>query len=160
MTNTGAPRDTAEPRIRIGPNTHVQVMLISEQGAPETLEFDVVPDSEADFVHGFLGISTPLAHAIVGHAKDEVVPYRAEDVTAVRIVKVTPSAATPPANVQAERQAVIEKAVAQSEVLNDAAFALAAGSKWGDYDPAATVTEVMPAAAKAKVARKRGRRSP
>ncbi len=139
---------------------HVRVALIGEQGEPEVLELDVVPDSEADFTHGFLGLRTPLAQAIVGHAEGELVPYRADDVTAVRIIEVTPSVATPRANTQAEREAVIEKAVAQSEILNDAAFALAAGSKWGDYDPSATVTQVIPAAAKANVTRRRKRRAP
>lgn len=125
----------------------MQVVLLSAQGEPETLEFDIVPDAEADFAHGYLGISTPLARAIMGHVEGDTVRYRAESVTAVRIAQVTP-AATPATNKQAERQAVIDKAVAQSEALNDAAFAMAAGSKWGDYDPAARVTEIVPVAAK------------
>jgi hypothetical protein len=35
----------------------------------------------------------------------------------------------------AKRQAVIEQAVAESARISDMVFALAVGSKWGDYDP-------------------------
>lgn len=129
--------------------TRVQAHLMGPEGEPEVLEFDIVPDAEADFERGFLGVSTPLARAIMGHAEGDTVRYRAEGVTAVRIVKVTASATTAAPNREAERQAAIDRAVAQSEILNDAAFALAAGSKWGDYDPAAQVSEVIPTAAKA-----------
>ncbi len=147
------PDEPAKPSVALG--THVQIALTSAQSEPEMLDLDVVLDAQADFAHGFLGASTPLARAIMGHAEGEIVRYRAEGVTAVQIVKVTPSATTSAANRQVERQAVIDKAVAQSEILNDAAFALAAGSKWGDYDPAAKATEVIPTAAKTGQPKKR-----
>jgi hypothetical protein len=52
-----------------------------------------------------------------------------------RILNVTSGVRTPSADVEAKRQAVIRQAVAQSEQISDMAFALAVGSKWGDYDP-------------------------
>ena len=55
----------------------------------------------------------------------------------MRILSVAPAVAAPPTDTEARRQTVIRAAVARSEALNDAAFALAVGSKWGDYDPAA-----------------------
>jgi len=140
---------------RVALKTRVQAHLVGPEGEPEALEFDIVPDAEADYERGFLGVSTPLARAIMGHAEGDTVRYRAEGVTAVRIVKVTASATTAAPNREAERQAVIDKAVAQSEILNDAAFALAAGSKWGDYDPAAQATEVIPTEAKAAPGKKK-----
>ena len=38
-------------------------------------------------------------------------------------------------DVAAKRQAVIQQVVAESERISDMVFALAVGSKWGDYDP-------------------------
>jgi hypothetical protein len=48
---------------------------------------------------------------------------------------VTLDVRVPPDDVAAKRQAVIQQAVAQSDLMSDMAFALAVGSKWGDYDP-------------------------
>ena len=143
---------------------------LAEAGPPERLAFDLVPDAEADFPRGYLGVGTPLARAILGRTAGEVLSYRAaeafdppasptlyppaspypivekredqivekrEDQIEVRILSVAPAASAPPTDTEARRQTVIREAVARSEALNDAAFALAAGSKWGDYDPAA-----------------------
>lgn len=114
---------------------HVQVELIEESGASESLAFDVVQDAQADFAHGFLGIGTPLGQAILGQSAGSSVPYHMGDVVQVRILSVTQSVRAPSDDVAAKRQAVIQEAVAQSDRLVDMTFALAVGSKWGDYDP-------------------------
>ncbi len=121
----------------VAAGTHVEVELIGETGDAEHLACDIVPDAEADFTHGFLGMGTPLARAILGHAAGSVVPYRVGDVVEVRILKVSCAVTAPSVGLEARRQAVISEAVARSEVLNDVSFALAAGSKWGDYNPEA-----------------------
>ena len=140
--------------LRVALGTHVEVELTSEVGPPERLAFDLVPDAEADFPRGYLGVGTPLARAILGHTAGSVLYYRTAEVfdapaspnrivekregqIEVRILSVAPAASAPPTDTEARRQTVIRAAVARSEALNDAAFALAAGSKWGDYDPAA-----------------------
>jgi hypothetical protein len=115
--------------------THVEVELIDEAGASERLMFDLVPDNQADFVNGFLGVGTPLAQAILGQNAGCVVPYRVGDVVRVSILTVTPDARAPSEDVAAKRQAVIQQAVAESERISDMVFALAVGSKWGAYDP-------------------------
>jgi len=153
VSSTDATSASAGQRVALG--THVQVELVDEQGNAERLAFDIVADAAADLTGGFLGISTPLAQAIVGHSEGEMVVYQAADLQAVRVLKVMPAVNRPPADAQAEREAVIQKAVARSETLNDAAFAMAAGSKWGDYDPAATVSQVVPTAAKPEVKRRK-----
>ena len=51
-------------------------------------------------------------------------------VALLRGLSVTLDVRTPLVDVEARRQAV-----AQSEQISDMAFALAVGSKWGDYDP-------------------------
>jgi hypothetical protein len=120
-------------RARLG--TRVQVELVDEAGASEQLEFDIVPDAQADFAHGFLGEGTPLAQAIIGQLAGSTVPYRVGDMVQARVLTVSFAARAPSTDVEARRQAVIQQALAESERVSDMAFALAVGSKWGDYDP-------------------------
>ena len=127
-------QDTSGP-LRVGPGTHVQVELVDEGGNTEHLAFDVVPDAQADFAHGFLGIGTPLAQAILGQTAGSAVPYRVGDMVQARILSVTLDVHTPATDIEAKRQAVLRQAIAQAEQVSDMAFALAVGSKWGDYDP-------------------------
>lgn len=117
--------------------THVQVELIDESGASEQLSFDLVEDAQADFAHGFLGIGTPLAQAILGKSAGSMVPYRVGDVAQVSVLSVAQAVRAPDEDVAAKRQAVIQEVVAHSDRITDMAFALAVGSKWGDYDPGA-----------------------
>ena len=115
--------------------THVEVELIDEAGVNERLEFDLVPDKQADFANGFLGESTPLAQAILGQTAGSVVAYRVGDVAMVSVLTVTLEGRLPVEDVAAKRQAVIQQVVAESDRISDMVFALAVGSKWGDYDP-------------------------
>jgi hypothetical protein len=121
--------------VQVALGRHVEVKLIDETGASEALAFDLVSDEQADFANGFLGAGTPLAQAIWGKYAGEVVAYRLGDVVSVRVVNVTAAERTQEEDVAAKRQAVIEQAVAESERISDMVFALAVGSKWGDYDP-------------------------
>ncbi len=127
-------RDASAP-LRVGPETHVQVELVDEAGDVERLEFDIVPDAQADFSQGFLGIGTPLAQAILGQTAGSTVPYPVGDMAQARILSVTLDVRAPSGDVEAKRQAVLRQALAQAEQVSDMAFALAVGSKWGDYDP-------------------------
>ena len=124
-----------ENSVLVAAGTHVEVELIDETGVSELLAFDLVPDEQADFANGFLGAGTPLAQAIWGKSAGEVVAYRLGDVVSVHVVKVTMAERTQEEDVAAKRQAVIDQAVAESERISDMVFALAVGSKWGDYDP-------------------------
>ena len=130
-------QETTAP-LRVGLGTHVEVELTGESGAGERLSFDIVPDAQADFAHGFLGVGTRLAQAILGQPAGSVVPYQAGDVVQAQVLSVTLDVRVPPDDVAAKRQAVIQQAVAQSDLVSDMAFALAVGSKWGDYDPGGT----------------------
>jgi len=114
---------------------HVEIELIVEAVERERLALDLVLDKQADFANGFLGESTPLAQAILGQTEGCVVTYRVGDVVKVSILAVTREAHAPVEDVAAKRQAVIEQVVAESNRISDMVFALAVGSKWGDYDP-------------------------
>ena len=124
-----------ENLLTVALGTHVEVELIDASGTSEPLAFDLVPDEQADFAHGFLGSGTPLARAILGKVGGESVTYRLGDVVSVRIVKVTEAVRAQEEDMAAKRQAVLQQAVAESERISDMVFALAVGSKWGDYDP-------------------------
>jgi hypothetical protein len=124
-----------ENHVQVTIGTHVEVELIDETGASESLAFELVPDEQADFANGFLGTGTPLAQAIAGRRSGEAVPYQAGDIVCVRVVKVSAAVRMQEEDVAAKRQAVIQQAVAESERISDMVFALAVGSKWGDYDP-------------------------
>jgi hypothetical protein len=130
--------EAEQSSIRLQPvavGTHVEVELIDEAGVNERLEFDLVPDEQADFANGFLGESTPLAQAILGQTAGSVVAYRVGDVAKVSVLSVALEGRLPVEDVAAKRQAVIQQVVAESERISDMVFALAVGSKWGDYDP-------------------------
>jgi hypothetical protein len=128
-------RQDANIPLRVGLGTHAEVELVDEAGDAERLAFDIVPDAQADFAHGFLGIGTLLAQAILGQTAGSAVPYRVGDMAQARILSVTLDVSAPSTDVEAKRQAVLRQALAQAEQVSDMAFALAVGSKWGDYDP-------------------------
>ena len=124
-----------ENSLAVAVGTHVEVELVDESGAGEQLAFDLVSDKQADFANAFLGTGTPLAQAILGKVAGESVTYRLGDVVRVCVVRVTGAVRVQEEDVAAKRQAVIQQAVAESERISDMVFALAVGSKWGDYDP-------------------------
>jgi hypothetical protein len=123
----------AAAQVTVG--THVEVELIDETGASEPLAFELVPDEQADFVNGFLGAGTPLAQAIWSKCAGDVVACRLGDIVSVRVMKVAAAKRTQEEDMATKRQAVIQQAVAEAERVSDMVFALAVGSKWGDYDP-------------------------
>ena len=117
----------------------VEIDLVTLEGS-EHLAFEIVPDDFADFLLGYLGISTPLAKTIQGHIAGETIPYAVEGGVEVRIVDVTPSQKSPPREIAERRQATIRKAVDQSDHTNAVMFASSFSGKWGDYDPG-TITD-------------------
>ncbi len=114
--------------------TFVQVELVCETGV-ERLEFDIVPDDQADFPRGFLGENTPLAQAILSQPAGKEVPYRQGDALAVKILSVRDSTSLPGEDIAARRQETVRRAVEQSDRTNAMIFASSFSGKWGDYDP-------------------------
>jgi hypothetical protein len=112
----------------------VEVELISQDGEAERLAFTLVPDEQADFAAGFVGVGTPLAQAILGHAPGSEVPYIVADMRAVRILAAAPSGEMPTEDVAARREAVVREAVNQSNLINALMVATSVNNKWGDYD--------------------------
>jgi hypothetical protein len=125
---------------RVGLGSHVEVELISETGEVERLAFVVVPDEEADFSAGFLGLGTPLAQAILGARAGSRLPYVVGDMRQVRVLAVGAGGGASGGDAAAARQAVIQKAISRSDLADVVRFALTVDQKWGDTDPEGIVS--------------------
>jgi len=127
-------RSASAPKpVRLG--SHVLVELVTARGEHERLAFDIVPDDQADLAAGFLAVNSRLAQAILGQNAGSVVPYRVEDVCEVRVLSVADGQRLPPQEIAANRQAIIQKAVSNSDLENAVRFALSVDVKWGETDP-------------------------
>ena len=115
--------------------TRVEAELLDEHGGVERLAFDIVPDAQADFAAGFLGVGATLARALLGRRAGEVVHYRLADVVQARIVSVAPSIRPASPDHSAARQAAIQEAVSRSDREDMVRLALTVDVKWGDWDP-------------------------
>jgi hypothetical protein len=127
---------TAEPtEMTAQTGMHVIIELLDDTGAREVLEFDIVPDSAADFAHGFLGEGTPMAMAVTGKPAGSCIPYRQADIISLHILVVSPARSAPLEDAAERREAVMRKAMADVERTNAVIFASSFSGKWGDYDP-------------------------
>lgn len=134
--------DDGAPRVGLG--SRVVLELVGAHGEGETLRLAVVPDGGADFPGGYLGASTPLAAAIMGRHAGESVPYRRGDLDTVRILEIEPFAVSEAPDAASARRAVIQEAVAKSDLQDTLRLALAVSVKWGDYDPDGIAPDVEP----------------
>lgn len=124
-----------EQKPTVQPGTHVVVELLSAGDQPQRLEFDLVPDQAADFSHGYLGVGTPLARAILNKPVGVTVPYRQADILQVRILSVAFAESLPVEDLTQQRQQAARKALQQVQRTNAILFASSFSGKWGDYDP-------------------------
>ncbi len=123
---------------------HVELNFLDRTGNKDRLNIDIVPDESADFIHGFLGESTPLAKVLVGEKAGTVIPYLKDDILAIEILRVTPSTVNAPDDAQEKRQLNINKAIREVENTSAVVFASSFSGKWGDYDPESLPIEEQP----------------
>ena len=114
---------------------HVEVNLLDREGKKIRLSFEIVPDESADFEHGFLGVSTPIAKTLLGEKEGYTIPYLRDDILAIEILSVTQSMTKPPGDAKEKRQARLNKTIQEVERTNAVVFASSFTGKWGDYDP-------------------------
>jgi len=119
---------------RISLHCRVLVELVDLSGEAERREFTLVTGKQADFKSGLLDENTRLGRALLGHRAGEMIPYRAGDLTEVRILAVQGGDGSISSDAAEKRRAAVQKAAAQSEITNQMIFSTASGSKWGDYD--------------------------
>lgn len=116
-------------------NTRVEIEWLDPDGENERLAFQIVPDAQADFYAGYLGISTPLAHAILGKTAGVSVLYETGSrIQQIRILSVTAGEEAQSGEAAARRKAAVQEAIIQVERTNALIFATSVESKWGDYD--------------------------
>ena len=125
----------------------VDIDLIDRDGHRERLKFVIVPDESADFEHGYLGVSTPLAKAIIGERAGEVIPYLKDDILAIEILQVTKEAQLPTQSAAKRRAEGMKRALKNVQNTNAMLFASSFSGKWGDYDPDSIPTDDKPQAA-------------
>jgi len=120
--------------LRAQAGCHVEIELLARSGERERLDFDLVPDEQADYQAGFLGVSAPLALAILGERAGITIPYFTEELQGVRILSITATTRQAASDTAARREAAIQDAVAQIEFTNAVLFAASVDTKWGEYD--------------------------
>ncbi len=109
--------------------------LISQNKSREKLNFVLVPDDAADFDKGLLGIGTPLAKTILGHAAGETLEYKRGDIVQVKILSVQENVEMLAEHAAEDRKETLRRARDKAELASMVSFALTFDSKWGDYDP-------------------------
>lgn len=119
----------------------VAIELLNTDGSREKMAFQIVEDALADFTHGFVGESTPIAQALLGHVTGDRVNYSVDDIAEIHVLGVELAETGPDESVIARREATLRKALRQSELANLIAFAASFNSKWGDYDPQSLTDE-------------------
>jgi hypothetical protein len=112
----------------------VELELISQTGELESLTVEIVPDQKADYDSGLLGVSTPLARAVLHQPAGRTIPYRMGDLKAVRIVSIAYGQEADD-SAAARRREAAQKAAEEVDRTNAMVFASSFSGKWGDYDP-------------------------
>lgn len=106
----------------------------------ERLSFTIVPDNQADYYSGYLGVSTPLAQAILGcHVGNRVVYQAGGEACKVRILSIAQAEAAPGAAGQdltpaEERREAVRQAQQQIADIEAMIFASTVEGKWGEYE--------------------------
>ena len=113
---------------------HVEIELVFRTGKRENLEFDLIPDAQADYQNGFVGISAPIAKAIIGEKYGYLIPFFTEEFQAVQILSIKKSNRKPDGNIPASRKASIQETLNQIEYRDVVLFASSTDTKWGSYD--------------------------
>ncbi len=124
--------DSSQARVDL--HTRVCIELVSRSGECEQLEFDIVPDHQADFYSGFLSENTPLAQAILNQPVGIIIPYTVGDAKEILILSVVPASGEGAAEAAAKRKAAVEEAVRHFNRTNAIIFASSFEGKWGGYD--------------------------
>jgi hypothetical protein len=126
---------TRDPSPPVGLGVHAVLELVSRDGAAEDLTVDIVPDAAADIDAGLLGVSAPLAQAVLGKRAGSSAAYTAGDLAEVRVRRVT-WADEEAARLSAERRQAAQERTAREVAKTAAAtFASTFEGKWGGYNP-------------------------
>lgn len=110
----------------------ITLELLSDD-EPERLKLTIVPDDQADFYAGYLGESTPLAQAIIGHSAGDTINCQAGKVRIIDIC-ATDNCSQQAKENAAQRKKAIEEARKEISRTNAIVFSSTIEGKWGEYD--------------------------
>ncbi|MCJ7700073.1 MAG: hypothetical protein MUO62_00685 [Anaerolineales bacterium] len=113
---------------------HIDLLLIHRSGEQNHLDFDLVPDDQADFENNFLGISTHLAKTIIGESPGYLIPYFTDELKAIKIISVRTSIRKSETGKNDHRKEILNQTRTQIEFRNAVLFASSTDTKWGSYD--------------------------
>jgi hypothetical protein len=113
--------------------THVVVELAGDDGAIETLAFDLVGEAAAAIDEGLLSVASPLGRAILGQQAGGQVAYVRGDIRRVRVVSVGPAQREADPEAAERQRAAVEEARRKAERTNADMFASSFSGKWGNY---------------------------
>lgn len=112
----------------------VLLELVSQHGEVENLSVEIVPDQQADYDSGLLGVSTPLAKTVLDQPLGRTLSYRMGDLKSVRILSIE-TGHLADETAAARRREAAQKAAEEVDRTNAMVFASSFSGKWGDYDP-------------------------
>jgi hypothetical protein len=112
----------------------VKMEMLYRSGNREHITLDIVPDEKADYENGFIGISTPLAKALIGEKSGYFIPYFTQELKAIQIISIKKSSRTPETNKSSTRTESIKEMVKKIEFRDAVLFASSTETKWGSYD--------------------------
>ncbi len=118
--------------VQIGCNLHIE--LLYRSGNKEQLTFDLVLDEQADIENGFLGISTPLAQALIGEKCGYLIPYFTHEIKAIVILSINKADRKLGEEKSKSRRKSIHEILNQIEYRDAVLFASSTDTKWGSYD--------------------------
>ena len=113
----------------------IEIQLIYRSGQKEKLILDLVEDSKADIDQGYLGVSTPLAKAILNEPPGTIVPFFTPEILAVEILSVHETSRQPDPEVSKRRKQSLKDTLNRIEFRDAILFASSTETKWGQYDP-------------------------
>jgi len=126
-------KEKGPDRVLVG--TSVALELVDGNGSVEPLVLAIVEDKEADFDAGRLGISTPMARAIIGRQAGSDVPYVMGDIRHVHIKSIAWTQRREDAESAAEqRRSAVEEARRRAVRTLSENVATSMNNKWGSYD--------------------------
>ena len=121
--------------LRAGLGTHVDLDLLDESGAsnisPSISSQTAPPTTPA----ASSAKARLCAKPIRGHVAGDLMAARVGDACQVQLLAVRPGTPVSVAQIAAEKQAILDKAIRESDRTTAAIFASSFSGKWGDYDP-------------------------
>ena len=127
--------DTNAQRLRVKLGHQVRLELLYRSGERETLELVIVPDEMSELSQNLIGVSSPLASAILEEKIGILIPFFTEEIMAVKVLEIK-SGETDRKTHRIKTQKLTQDEIKAQIAFREAQlFASSSNTKWGSYDP-------------------------